>query len=104
MVSIVVVEEVAVDDVGELPLEASLGFLGGLEVTELAVVVVSSWAAVAGLDDGGGVEGGVQLAVPGPVEPVAADVPAGRFDWCGAGVAGEVALGPEAGDQAGMAR
>lgn len=71
-----VVEEVAVDDVGELALEAASGFLGCLELGELAVVVLASEAPVSGLDDGGGVQSGVELAVACAVESMASDVAA----------------------------
>ncbi len=60
-------------------------------------------ATVAGLHDRSGVEGRVELTVSGPVEPVPADVAAGRLDRCGPGVAGEVALGLETGHGAGVA-
>jgi hypothetical protein len=63
-VTAMVVEEVSVDDVGELALEATLRFLGRLQLDDLAVVVLAAGPAVAGLDDGGGVEGGVELAIP----------------------------------------
>ena len=65
-----VVEEVSVDDVGKLALEATLRFLGRLQLGDLAVVVLATKATVAGLDGGNGVQGGAELEVPRPVQPM----------------------------------
>ena len=65
---LVVVEQVPVPDVCELALEAALGFLRCLELRDLAFVVVTSRSDVAGLNDGCGVQRGVQLAVSRSVE------------------------------------
>jgi hypothetical protein len=72
----VVVSEVAVDDLGELALEAAQGFGGGLVLGLLACVVRAAGAGVHGLDAGGEVQGVVEGAVAGPGEPVAALVAA----------------------------
>lgn len=96
--SIVVIEEMAIDHIGELPLEAALGLLGGFELGDLAVVVLASGSAIASLDDGCGVESGVELAIPSAVQPMTANVATRSLDWCRAGVAGEMALGFESSD------
>ena len=80
----VIGDQVAVDDVGEVPLEASAGFLGGLGLGEFASVVGLPWAGVADLADGDEVQGGVELAVAAPVQAMAADGAAGGLDRGGA--------------------
>jgi hypothetical protein len=52
-----VIDEVTIDDVGELSLEAALCLLGCLELANLAVVVLASRSTVPGLDDGHCVKG-----------------------------------------------
>jgi hypothetical protein len=76
----VVGDQVAVDDVGEVPLQASAGLLGGLGLGQLALVEGLSWAGVADLADRDQVQGGVELAVATPVQPMPADVAAGGLD------------------------
>ena len=89
----VIGDQVAVDDVGEVPLEAAAGFLGGFGLGELALVEGLPWADVSDLADRDQVQGGVELAVAAPVQPMAAHVAAGGLDGGGAGVAGEVVAG-----------
>ena len=61
----------AVDDVGEAPFEASEGFLGGLALETLALVVGASGAGgKAKLGDGHDVEGVVDPTIPRPGEPM----------------------------------
>ena len=96
-------EQVTVDDVGELPFEAAAGFLGSLGFDQLALVVGLPWAGVADLADRDQVQGGIELAVAGPVQPMAANITAGGLDRGGAGVAGEVVAAGESGDVAGVA-
>lgn len=48
---LVVVQQVSVDDVGQLPLETSLGFFGCLQLRELAVEMGSARSSIAGLND-----------------------------------------------------
>ena len=67
----VVVAEVAVDDLGELSLEAAEGFCGGLVFGPFALVVGASGPGVHGLDAGGHVERVVERSVAGAREPVA---------------------------------
>ena len=55
--------QVAVDDVGEVPLEAATGLLGGLGLVEFAPVVGLAGAGIADLADGDEMQGGVELAV-----------------------------------------
>src|SRR5918994_3489656 len=82
--------QVPVDHVGELPLERPAGLLGRLGLAQLALVVDLPWAGVADLADRDQVQGGVELAVAAPVQPMPADIAAGGLDRGGAGVAGEV--------------
>jgi hypothetical protein len=87
----------AVDDVGEVPLQAPAGFLGSLGLRQLASVVTLAGAGVADLADRDQVQGGVELAVATPVQPMATDIAAAGLDRGGAGVAGEVVAVGEAG-------
>ena len=98
-----VVAEVAVDDFGELALEAAQGFGGGLVLGLFALVVGAAGSGVHGLDAGGQVQGVVEGSVAGAGESVAALVAAGDLDRGGAGVAGVVVGVGEAGDVAGVA-
>ena len=97
-----VVDEVSVDDVGESAFEAAQRFEMGLALVALASVVVLTGPGHPVLHDGGDVQGVVEPPVPAAVEPVAVVVPAGDVDRCGAGVAGEVRLGREPSDVAGL--
>jgi hypothetical protein len=97
-----VVDEVAIDHIGELSFQAALRFFGRLELSDLAVIVPAPGATISGLDDGGGMKSRVELTIAGTVEPVTTDIAARCFDGRSAGVAGEMALGLEAGDVAGV--
>src|SRR5215212_9935099 len=99
----VVGSQVAVDDLGELALEAAQGFGGGLMLGLLALVVGAAGAGVHGLDAGGQVQGVVEGSVAGAGESVAALIAAGDLDRGGAGVAGVVVGVGEAGDVTGVA-
>jgi len=103
LVSALVGEDAPVDDVGQASLERAAGLGWGLSFAELAQVVAAAGSGVAGLADGDGVQGGVELAVATGVEPVALLVAAGGVQGCGGGVAGEVVLAGEAGDVADVA-
>jgi hypothetical protein len=72
--------QVPVDHVGELALERAAGLLGGLGLAQLALVVDLSWAGVADLADRDEVQGGVELPVAAPVQPMAAHITAGGFE------------------------
>jgi hypothetical protein len=63
-----------------------------------AEVVGASGCVVGDLGDGDHVDGVVQLAVATWVQSLAFAVVAGRFDRCGAVVAGELGAGPEPSD------
>jgi hypothetical protein len=66
----------AVDDVGEVPLEAPAGFLGSLGLDQLASVIDLAGTGVADLADGDDVQGGVELAVAAPVQSMPAYIAA----------------------------
>jgi hypothetical protein len=72
----VIGEQVAVDDVGEVPLQAPAGFLGSLGLGQLASVIDLARTGVADLADGDDVQGGVELTVAAPVQPMPTDVAA----------------------------
>ncbi len=55
------------------------------------------------LRDRDAVQGAVELAVAAAVEPVALVLAAACFEWCDAGVAGELGVGVEAFDRADLA-
>ena len=61
------VEEAAVEDVGEVALEGTAGFAGGLAFGDLFGEVGLGGGVVALLDDGDAVEGGVELSVAAAV-------------------------------------
>jgi hypothetical protein len=65
------------DDVGQVPFQAPAGLLRGLRLGKLALVVDLTWAGVTDLADGDEVQGGVELAVAAPVQPMATDIAAG---------------------------
>ena len=60
--------QVAVDHVGEMPLQAPAGFLGSLGFDQLAPVVGLPWAGVADLADRDQVQGTVELPVTRAVQ------------------------------------
>ena len=66
MQALVVGEDAAIHGVGDASFEAAAGFLGGLVLGDLASIVVASRTGIAGLGDGGDVDGGVELAVAAP--------------------------------------
>jgi hypothetical protein len=68
--------QVAVDDVGEVPLQAPAGFLRSLGLGQLASVIGLARTGVADLADGDDVQGGVELTVAAPVQPMPAYVAA----------------------------
>ena len=63
-------DELAVDHVGEPPLQAAPGLLGGLGLLGLLQVVVPAFAADPDLGDRGHVQDVVEPSVPCPREPV----------------------------------
>src|SRR6476620_5875995 len=92
--------EPAVDHIGQASFQGAAGLGRGLVLGEFAQVVDPSGARVAGLADGDGVQGGVELAIAAGVEPVPDALAAGGVQRCGAAVAGEVTAGGESGDVA----
>jgi len=92
-------EELAVDDIGDAPLEATQRFLAGLGLGELGFVVgAAGTATVADLGDRRHVDRMVQSPVA--LEVHAVDRPTGAALVVGGGavVAGEVVAVPEPGD------
>lgn len=85
-----VVDELAVDGVGDASFEAAEGFFAALAFAEFALVVVVSGAVVSDLGDRGHVDGVVDAPVSCSGESVSYRVGGRHFDWCGSGVAGEV--------------
>src|SRR5947209_9270405 len=81
-----IAQQLAVDQVGEPAFEAAHGFFVALAFGSFALVVVTPGALAADLAERHGVQGGVELAVPGPGEPVAYDIAGGDFDRSSAGV------------------
>jgi hypothetical protein len=73
-----VAQELAVDHVRQAALQAAQGLLVALALASFAQVVVPSGTVVSELADGHGVQGTVELAVPGAGEPVAGHVSGGR--------------------------
>ena len=71
----VIGDQVAVDDVGEVAFQAPAGFLRSLGLDQLASVIDLAWTGVADLADGDEMQGGVELAVAAPVQPMAAQIP-----------------------------
>ena len=70
-------DEMGMNDVGEVPLQAPAGFLRGLGLGELALVVGLLGTGVADLADRDQVQGGVELAVATPVQPMPAHIATG---------------------------
>jgi hypothetical protein len=77
-------DEVAVHDVGQLPLEASESLRRRLVLAELAAVIGTPGGVVADLAQGSDVQGAVELAVTQAAKAVALEVPAGHLDRGGA--------------------
>src|SRR5215212_10262258 len=73
-------DETGVDTVGDLALEGADGFLGGLSLGDLAVVVSATLGVVSELGDRRDVQGVVDLAIPARVQPVPAGSPRGSLD------------------------
>ena len=91
-------DEGAVDAFGDLSFEQSKGFGTTVAGLDPSAVVVASWPWDDGLDVCCEVDRFVELAVAASGEPVADDNAAGRFDGCGAGVAGDVVGARESAD------
>ena len=79
-----VVDEVAEDDVGEPSFQGTHRLHGGLALGLAAVEVGAARSWIPELDGGHDVQGPVDLAVPGPREPVPDLVAGGGVDECGA--------------------
>ena len=90
--------QLAVERVGEPPLESADGFLLGLPLLELAEVVRPPRGVVADLADGDDVQRVVQLTVPTGVETVALLRSRRRLNGCRSVVGGELVTGGEATD------
>ena len=82
-------EELAVDHVGQASFQGAAGLGRGLVLAEFAQVVDPSRARVAGLADGDGVQGGVELAIAAGVEPVPDALATAGFEWGAACERGE---------------
>jgi hypothetical protein len=90
--------EPGVDGVADPAFETAEGFLGGLALGDLLVVVGAAVAVrVADLGDGGHVDGVVEPAVAAQGEPVNDPVAGGHLDRGGAVVGGEPVPGGEPG-------
>ena len=98
-----VLEHGAIDDGGEVSLEASAGLGAGLALGAFAGEVGAGFGVPAGLDHGDGEQGPVELAVAAAGEAVAVGVAAGGGDRCGAGVRGERGRAAEVADVVGLA-
>ena len=72
--------QVAVDHVGEVPLQAPARFLGSLGLRKLALVIHLPRAGIADLADRDEMQGGVELAVATSVQAMPADIAAGGLD------------------------
>jgi hypothetical protein len=94
-----VVDELAVDGVGDASLEAAPGLLGGLGLLELAAVVDAAFGVEPDLRHGGDVQEGGSAA--GCLEEPVSDLFAGGgVDGCGAGPGREVVAVGASGDVA----
>ncbi len=87
-----VIEETAIDDVGEAALHAAHGLGGGLAGVDLAAVLGLAGSGRADLGQGDHVQRLVQLPVAGAGEPVADDAAAGGLDRRDAAVDAKCAL------------
>ena len=67
--------EVSIDSIRDAAFQRSDGFLTGLALGDLALVVGVAFGVVAELADGGDVDGVVEFAVASRVEPVPWPVP-----------------------------
>src|SRR5215208_5829961 len=81
-----VVEHGAVDDGGEVSLQASAGFGCGFAFAAFAGEVVAGFGVPAGLDHGNGEQCPIELTVAATGQTVAVGVAAGGWDRCGARV------------------
>jgi hypothetical protein len=86
------------DHVGQPPLETAQCFQRLLALGALAVVIVLPGAGVPDLNNRRDVQGVVETSVPATVEAVPVLVAAAHVERRGAGLAGEVMLGPEPAD------
>jgi hypothetical protein len=68
--TVVIGDQMPMDDVGQVALECASSLLGSLGVGQFALVVGLAGARVADLADRDDVQGGVELAVAGPIEGV----------------------------------
>jgi hypothetical protein len=91
-------QQAPVDGIRQPALQAPQRFLGGLALGQLAPVVDLAGAGPADLDHGHHVQGVIQLAVPGPRQPVADDLAAGGLQRGSAGMSGEMMLAREPAD------
>jgi hypothetical protein len=78
---VLVSQQAPVDGVRQPAFQAAQGFLGGLALGQLALVVGLAGAGSADLDHGHHVQRVIQLAVPGPRQPVADDLAARGLQW-----------------------
>ena len=85
------------DRVADPSLQTTEGFPAALSLSEFASEIGTTGCVVSDLGDGGDVDGMVQPAVAGPVQPVPVLVPLRDSDWSRSGVAGEVVPGGEPG-------
>src|SRR5712691_630099 len=94
--SIAAVFEGCVDGSGELSFETAERFAPALAFGLFALEVGASGGMDACLRDRDSVQGAVELAIAATVEPMALVLAAACFEWCDAGVAGELGVGVEA--------
>jgi hypothetical protein len=83
-------QQATVDGVRQSAFQAPQRFFGGLALGQLALVIGLPSTRPADLDHRHHVQGVIQLAVPGPRQPVADDLAAGGLQWGGAGVGAEI--------------
>src|SRR5665811_197886 len=95
--------EAAIDDLGQLALEAAQRFTRRLVLGDFALVMVSTEPRMHGLNAGGEVERGVERPVAVPRQAMPSDLSARHFDRRRAGVTGEAIRGGEAAYVAGVA-
>src|SRR5688500_16891510 len=92
------------DDAGELALQAADGFAAALAFGLFAFEVGAGGWVDARLGDRDAVQGAVELAVAAAIEPVAAVLAGAGFEWCDAGVTGELGICLEACDRTDLAQ